>query len=95
MFVRNIAYDTTSEDVKEFFEKYGKVNDVKMVKQGEGHKGSGFVKFEEDATAQQVAEISTSYWSKNNKIKDTTIKRLEKELDLNGRKIVVLLAMSQ
>ena len=32
VFVRNIAYDTSGEDVKEFFGKYGKVEDVKMVR---------------------------------------------------------------
>jgi RNA recognition motif-containing protein len=37
--VRNISYDTTKEDLEEYFEKFGKVEDIKLVKQhdGEGH----------------------------------------------------------
>lgn len=50
LFVRNIGYDTTQEDFREFMERFGPLRYAVLCKskEGEGHKGTGFVLFQDD-----------------------------------------------
>lgn len=74
LFVRNIGWDTTEKDFKEYMESFGPVkyavlcrvnefNDSENIKTGqqgksETHKGSGFVKFADAEHAQHLLELS-------------------------------------
>jgi RNA recognition motif-containing protein len=98
VFVRNMAYDVTEDNVREHFEGYGEVEDVKLVKgiDGKNHKGSCFVKFKDEKTAHEVVKISDSYWNhRTEDIPKAQAAELERELDIYGRKVVIKLALTK
>jgi cold-inducible RNA-binding protein len=58
LFVGNLAWETTTEDLKALFEQYGTVEDAFIVMDKESHrsKGFGFVTFTDDAEADAAIE---------------------------------------
>jgi len=56
VFVGNLAYSTTEEDLHTAFEKCGKVLEAKVVRRGNRSKGYGFVDFEEESDAQKSVD---------------------------------------
>jgi len=56
VFVGNLAYSTTEEDLLDAFGKCGKVTEAKVVRRGNRSKGYGFVDFEEENDAQKSVE---------------------------------------
>ena len=127
LFVRNIGYDTTQEEFKEFMEKFGPVKYAVLVKNKEladpeatgadaeikTHKGTGFVQFKALGVAEQVMGLSQQIECKlddecraqrlqqaKTKAKSTTdskgvISVITAELELNGRRLVVMEAMGR
>jgi len=57
VFVGNLAYDTTEEELKTAFEKAGNVVDAKIVRRGNRSKGFGFVEFSTDEEAEKAVEL--------------------------------------
>jgi len=57
VFVGNLAYETTEEDLKSTFEKAGKVVDSTIVRRGNRSKGFGFVEFSTEEEAQKAVEL--------------------------------------
>jgi len=57
VFVGNLDYGTSEEELKEFFEKAGKVVDSKIVRRGNRSKGFGFVEYETEEEAQKAVEM--------------------------------------
>ena len=49
LFIRGISYDSTEDDIRETFSKYGEIDKIKILKDRETQKskGCGFVKFNE------------------------------------------------
>jgi nucleolar protein 4 len=62
IFLRNVDYESTEEDIQKRFSKWGKVRYVRLVYDTLGdnscHKGVGFVKFAEASVAQKLIDIS-------------------------------------
>ena len=71
LFVRNISYDTTQEDLNDFMSRFGPVKYAVLCKpkQLEGgedsaatlqsaHKGTGFVQFKDPLAADKLIELS-------------------------------------
>lgn len=60
LFVRNISFDTTEEDFKEYFSTYGEINYAKLCMNPETkmHKGTGFVQYKTEADAHSMVELS-------------------------------------
>ena len=58
IYVGNISYETTEENLKEAFEVYGEVNTVKIIKDNYTgrSKGFGFVEMPAKAEAQSAIE---------------------------------------
>jgi len=56
VFVGNLAYSTTEQDLYTAFEKCGKVIDAKVVRRGNRSKGYGFVDFEDENDAQKSVD---------------------------------------
>ncbi len=56
--MRNISYDTTQETLHTFMSRFGPVKYAVLVKQGEGHKGTGFVQFRDNAAADKLIQLS-------------------------------------
>jgi len=56
VFVGNLAYSTTEEDLLDAFGKCGKVTEAKVVRRGNRSKGYGFVEFEDENDAQKSVE---------------------------------------
>jgi len=56
VFIGGLASDTTSNDIREYFEKYGKVTDVLLMydKQTRRLRGFGFVSFESEEVAKRI-----------------------------------------
>jgi len=57
VFVGNLNYETTEDDLKEAFSKAGKVVEAKVVRRGSRSKGYGFVEFEAEDQAQKAVEL--------------------------------------
>jgi len=57
VFVGNLAYETTEDDLKTTFEKAGKVVDSTIVRRGNRSKGFGFVEFSTEEEAQKAVEL--------------------------------------
>jgi len=57
VFVGNLNYDTTEEDLKNAFSKAGKVVEAKVVRRGYRSKGYGFVEFETEDGAKKAVEV--------------------------------------
>ncbi|CAG2170287.1 unnamed protein product [Oppiella nova] len=52
IFVKNLAPEVTTEDLKKVFEKYGTLKDVRLVTYRNGHsKGCAYVEFNDESTA--------------------------------------------
>lgn len=56
LFVRNISFKATEDDLKEFFNKYGEVHKVKIVSKDGQPKGFGFVEFFTHESAQKAID---------------------------------------
>ena len=65
LFVMNLSYSVTHDELTELFGKYGKVTDVELPfgKRGRGPLGIGFVKFETaEAAISAFASLDKSYY---------------------------------
>lgn len=65
--MRNISYETTQEDLKEFMERFGDVKYAVLVKARElqgkdggeaSHRGTAFVQFKDPKAAEQLLSLS-------------------------------------
>ncbi|XP_078378534.1 protein boule-like [Oculina patagonica] len=63
IFVGGIAFNTTKEELKDFFSRYGAVRDSKIIRDNEGlSKGYGFVTFYREDDAQKVMNMGTIFF---------------------------------
>lgn len=59
IFVGGFPVSTTESDLREHFEKFFPVKDVKMVKSLDGHsKGYGFITFETEEQAEEIRKLT-------------------------------------
>ena len=68
VYVGNLAYRVKDEDLREFFAKFGSIQDVRIVKnrQTGRSKGFGFVTFSDDPSAQAATEAHGELMSGRN-----------------------------
>eukprot|EP00826_Nyctotherus_ovalis_P040309 TRINITY_DN3963_c0_g2_i2.p1 TRINITY_DN3963_c0_g2~~TRINITY_DN3963_c0_g2_i2.p1 ORF type:complete len:592 (+),score=219.44 TRINITY_DN3963_c0_g2_i2:99-1874(+) len=102
LFVRNISFDTTEEEFKEYFSTYGEINYAKLCMNPETkmHKGTGFVQYKSEADAHSMVELSKqaeSYYDQQKSKKGFNPKQSEllDELELNGRRLIVVPAVKR
>ncbi|KAK6339279.1 Splicing factor [Orbilia javanica] len=58
VFVRNIDYAATEDEIRELFSKYGTVKSVRLISKGKGaHSGYGFLDFETAESAKASLEL--------------------------------------
>ncbi len=79
LFVSNLAFDTVGEtELRDLFEKYGRVMDVRVIRRDDRSRGFGFVTFanEDDATRAKIELNDTEFCGR----------RLRIEEAQNGRK---------
>lgn len=62
IYVGNLAYGATNEDVKELFSKYGNVVSVKLISDRETDraKGFGFVEMEDNHAAKAIDSLNNT-----------------------------------
>jgi nucleolar protein 4 len=90
IFVYGLSYDTNSNDLQEFFSKYGKIEMALIVKDKTTgiSKGSAFVKF---ASKDSVAMIFDDIAAKNKGVTGSNSKMLE----INNRNCYINVAMNK
>ncbi|KAJ1743849.1 hypothetical protein LPJ79_001969 [Coemansia sp. RSA 1821] len=54
LFVGNLPFKTTDEELKEYFAKFGAVTEARVIRRGKRSMGYGFVAFEKEETADKV-----------------------------------------
>ncbi|KAJ3182360.1 hypothetical protein HDU87_008523 [Geranomyces variabilis] len=57
VFVGNLSFETTKQQISEIFGKAGKIADVNIITRGERSLGYGFISFENDADADRAVEM--------------------------------------
>merc|ERR1719413_113107 len=59
IFVGGLSAPSTLEDVKNYFEQFGRIEDAMLMfdKQTNRHRGFGFVTFESEDTVERVCEV--------------------------------------
>ncbi|KAI9091738.1 hypothetical protein DFS34DRAFT_584321 [Phlyctochytrium arcticum] len=57
VFVGNLSFNTTKEELTDFFAKAGKIASVNLITRGQRSLGYGFIAFESDADADQAVEL--------------------------------------
>lgn len=99
LFVRNIDYSTTEEELEEFFGDFGEVQFAKLVKSHDNpqvHKGCAFIKFTTTEPVESLSKLSDEYWkSDKRKISKAKINDLEGQLEFKGRRLVMFKAESK
>jgi len=104
IFVRNVPFDASNEDVRQVFQKFGKVYSVKLVADRTGanaHRGSGFIRFVSAEGATKVLEAEAEVDKKLAEVSAIARKSDRRELpvvdgfgiNLKGRRLVVKAAM--
>ncbi|PAF41647.1 RNA-binding protein [Helicobacter sp. 11S02596-1] len=78
IYVGNLAYSATNEDIKELFSKYGNVVSVKLVSDRETGraKGFGFVEMEDDQALKAISSLdNTEFMSRTIRVNEANPKR--------------------
>ncbi|KAL4510834.1 hypothetical protein ABPG72_004988 [Tetrahymena utriculariae] len=100
-FIRNLAYDATDKDLRNFCQNFGKVEMAKVCMNYEtgSNKGTGFVKFKDADVALKLIsksnELSDNYLQQKNKKSTSNLHDIfsgisELDLEMNGRRIIFL-----
>ncbi|KAL4435734.1 hypothetical protein ABPG74_018285 [Tetrahymena malaccensis] len=100
-FVRNLSYDATDKDLRNFCQNFGKVEMAKVCMNHEtgSNKGTGFVKFKDAEVALKLIaksnELSENCLQQKNKKNTSNIHDIfsgisELDLEMNGRRIIFL-----
>jgi len=86
LFVRNLSFDTTREDLKERFKGYGKLRGVYLCHNRDTGmpKGSAFIQFEEKSSADKALEDAYRFLSQ---VDDNEMK--ESRISLDGRTLII------
>lgn len=99
LFVRNIDYSTTEAELRDFFEDFGDIYFVKLVKSKDNpdaHKGCAFVKFKEPEPVEKLAKVSDDYWGTDKRdVTKARLTDLEAELEFKGRRLAMFKAESK
>lgn len=63
IYVGNLSYDATSDDLENFFAKFGEITDVKLIIDRETNrsKGFGFITFATQDSAQAAIENTNGF----------------------------------
>ena len=75
VFVGNLAYNTTPENLQEIFSKVGNVSNIRIVTDRETGrpKGYGFVEYEDAATALSAIRNLDSHELHGRKVRDVCL----------------------
>ncbi len=62
IYVGNLVYSATSEQVKELFSQFGKVFNVKLIydRETKKSKGFGFVEMQEEGVSEAIAKLDNT-----------------------------------
>eukprot|EP00929_Paragymnodinium_shiwhaense_P025851 TRINITY_DN1553_c0_g3_i2.p1 TRINITY_DN1553_c0_g3~~TRINITY_DN1553_c0_g3_i2.p1 ORF type:complete len:921 (+),score=369.68 TRINITY_DN1553_c0_g3_i2:157-2919(+) len=105
VFVRNVPFDATEEDLRGVFKKFGVVQTIKFVKDASGknaHRGSCFVKFKDAEGCQAALATETEAERKLKELSSVVKKSDRRELpavegfgiSLRGRRLVLKEALT-
>ncbi|CEM05593.1 unnamed protein product [Vitrella brassicaformis CCMP3155] len=84
IFVRNLPYDATSDQLRELFSQFGRVLCAAIVKDKQGQpKGTAFIKFAHQQSADRVLAVEQEA---NSKLKDTQSAKGEEDKATTGGK---------
>ncbi|PAF47101.1 RNA-binding protein [Helicobacter sp. 12S02634-8] len=77
IYVGNLAYSATNEDIKELFSKYGNVVSVKLISDRDTGraKGFGFVEMEDDQALKAIDALdNTEFMSRTIRVNEANPK---------------------
>lgn len=98
IFVKNVSFDTSEFQFKDFFRKFGPIFYAKLtMNQDTGRpRGTGFVKFKDASVAQKLI---TSSQARETAVRNGDLKRLHQsdiiDFELQGRQLVLLPCISR
>lgn len=71
LYVGNMAYETTNEELSELFSEYGNVSEVKIIFDRETNrsKGFGFITFDDASSCESAIEALNGYEFKGRTLK--------------------------
>ena len=96
LFVRNIDYSATEDDLNTFFGDFGEIVMIKLVKSAANpdvHKGSAFIKFKNAESVEELAKISNEYWKTDKAKADKAhMTNLESQIEFKGRRLAMFKA---
>lgn len=52
--MRNLSFNTTEDEFKAFFEKFGKINRVNLLQRDGRSKGMGFIEYANNADSEKL-----------------------------------------
>jgi RNA recognition motif-containing protein len=86
IYVGNLPYSASEEDITELFEEYGKVHSVKLIKDRETNrlKGFGFVEMEQNGGMQAIEELNDYEYSDRKLVVNQA--REKRENNFNNRR---------
>ncbi|EKX73099.1 conserved hypothetical protein [Theileria equi strain WA] len=103
IFVRNLSYEATEEELQEYFSKYGSIESCKICKDDKGaNRGTAFILFSSKKDADEVLNMEELALERDNEFSvETKDKKVKHKLvaglgfSLRGRRLRLSLAVSR
>ncbi len=87
IYVGNLPYSTSEEDIKDLFSEYGEVSSVKFIKDRDTgrFRGFGFVEMEDEGAQQAIDNLNNSEFHERNLVVNEAREKTQRRRDNRKR----------
>lgn len=87
IYVGNLPYSTSEEDIKDLFSEYGEVSSVKFIKDRDTgrFRGFGFVEMEDEGAQQAIENLNNSEFHERNLVVNEAREKTQRRRDNRKR----------